>query len=117
MDTKDHPFLWVKQNERNGEIILYGKLSHKHVFSEYDSHVDVAVIRDNGVVTYKSSAPVGNERIRGRYRDAWFEIRIPKKEVGDAPVHVAYHFLPAVGSTEPVCDNNQAVVKSDEKRR
>ncbi|MBW2732525.1 MAG: hypothetical protein JRH20_09030 [Deltaproteobacteria bacterium] len=86
-----HKFTYVRVDEDDGELVVYGKLRHNHVTCDREGHVDL-VVEDAGQNTiYTASLPMrrqSNKR-RGWY-GAGFRTRI---YVGSqaSTVRLAFH--------------------------
>ena len=42
--SESHQFKYVRLEEHNGEIRLYGKIEHRHAFCEQEAHVDLVSV-------------------------------------------------------------------------
>ncbi len=84
-----HEFTYVRVYERNGELVVYGKVRHEHEFCENEGHVDLVMEGSDG--TRVASLPLRNQSARQRgWYGAAFRARL---NVGAAPdvVRLAFH--------------------------
>lgn len=98
-DSATHGFEYVRVDQADGQLTVYGKVDHRHSRCESEGHVDVAVVGPEGDITFVASIPMSD---RGSRRKGWygaaFRARLPTAVPSGGRVQLAFH--------DPSCTTN-----------
>jgi len=90
--TSYHEFSYVRLYPEDGELVLYGKVDHRHGWCGAEPHVDVAVIGPDNTITRQASLSIAN---RGGKQHGWygasFRVRLPAVPAKGENIRLAFH--------------------------
>lgn len=90
-DSRAHAFEYVKIAQDGDELVVYGKVAHRHDICESDGHVDLAIIAPGGSVAYATSLPLTRgSRVHG-WHGAAFRTRVAFRLAPEHVVRLAFH--------------------------
>jgi len=87
-----HEFSYVRLYPEEGELVLYGKVDHRHGWCGAEPHVDLAVVGSDNTVVRQASLSIAN---RGGKRHGWygasFRVRLPVVPAKGENIRLAFH--------------------------
>lgn len=106
VSSATHTFDYVRLYAERGELVLYGKVTHRHEASLREPQVDAAITDAAGraVAQFSLNLVERGKRRRGWY-GASFRARLPRVSVPTHSVSLAFHEAEA----SPGCGQNAAL--------
>lgn len=107
-----HEFSYVRLYPEDGELVLYGKVDHRHGWCGVEPHVDLAVVGPDNSVVRQASLSIAN---RGGKRHGWygasFRVRLPVVPAKGENIRLAFHETGCSSGENFDCGGNAASTK------
>ncbi|RJO66819.1 MAG: hypothetical protein C4523_11295 [Myxococcales bacterium] len=112
--TPYHEFRYVRLYPEEGQLILYGKVDHRHGLCGAEPHVDLAIIGPDNAVSRQASLAIAN---RGGKRYGWrgasFRVRLPEVPAKGENIRLTFHETGCSAGENFDCGGNAAAVPQE----
>lgn len=117
-DSAAHGFTHVNVYDREDQLVVYGRITHRHHFCASEGHVDLAILPDDGPSVYSTSIPIVRRASRryGWHRAA-FRAKLPIRIQKGHSIHLVFHDDDCILPETFDCQDNQAAVGASDMHR
>ena len=104
-----HEFSYVRLYQEAGELVLYGKVDHRHGWCGAEPHVDLAVVGPDDTVVRQAGLSISD---RGGKQHGWygasFRVRLPVVPEKGESIRLAFHETGCADGENFECGDNAA---------
>lgn len=91
-DSPYHVLTYLRVYEENGDLVLYGKVSHRHGYCPREAHVELAIWDSSGKTVQSESLPLRLTRLKQHgWNGASFRTKLKRLPEGSLQARVVVH--------------------------